>query len=95
MANRTRKRTQVHDQMMLTRGMSASSQSRKRLPVSMSRTHRYSTSKNATEKATLTTVLLTMPKRLSPWISLTMAAMARKAADALVIMTKSAAMNMT
>ena len=27
MANSTRKRTQVHDQMMLTRGMSASSQS--------------------------------------------------------------------
>lgn len=64
--------------MILTRGMSASSQSRKRLPVSISRTHRYSTSKNATEKATLTTVLLTMPKRLSPWISLTMAAMGAK-----------------
>ena len=43
----------------------------------------------------LTIVLRTMPKRLPPWISPTMAAMARNAADALVIMTKSAAMNMT
>ena len=94
-ANRIKNRSHVHDQTMLTCGSSASSQSRKRLPVSMSRMHRYSTSRNATEKATLTIVLRTMPKRLPPWISPTMAAMARKAADALVIMTNRAAKNMT
>ena len=95
MVNRIKNRSHVHDQTMLTCGSSASSQSRKCLPVSMSRMHRYSTSRNATEKITLTIVLRTMPKRLAPWISPTMAAMARKAADALVIMTSRAAKNMT